>query len=308
MGKAKSNQEWWHEKVDQLAEQAKQFTTVDPDVIYEKDGLWPVIKLVWMKQALGIYAPIMSRARENGQWGSLHLIDLCAGSGLTRLRGADHKGKTLTVTGSALIAAHDSRFDFYHFVEPGKKQAKALEQRLALKLPPGKFKVYPTTCKEALPLILKDLKENWKNPHSMAFIDPEGVTETPLPELEPLLRFGRGDILFNYQYTGVKRAGQANADAFFGDPNWPANGSWEDVRNFFLKRLAHYGRPKSTVINVAAGEGHGPYAYDMVYCAAETKAGNPWLQNLESDIERRMQGMTGAFLEDVIFGGQTRLF
>jgi three-Cys-motif partner protein len=308
MGKAKTNQDWWHEKVEQLVDQAKPFVGIEPEVVYEKDGLWPVLKLVFMKYALGFYAPIMDTMRQGGQWGSIHLIDLCAGSGLTRLRGADHKSKSITVTGSALIAAHEDRFDHFHFVEPNKKSAKALEARLAAKLPKEKFTVYNSSCRDALPLIIKDLKENWSNPHFMAFVDPEGITETPLPELEPLLRFGRGDLLFNYQYMGVRRAGVANATAFFGDPGWPATGPEDGLRTFFLERLKHYGRPKSTVINVAAGEGHGRYAYDMVYSAAETKAGNPWLQSLQKEVDKRMQGMTGAMLESVIFGGQRMLF
>ncbi len=274
MGKAKTNQEWWHEKA---------FASE-----YQNQPL--------------------AKNRDDGMWDRLHFIDLCAGSGLTRLNAVHYAGKSITVTGSALIGAHETRFDHYHVVEPNKAGAKALHARLSAKLKVGTFTVYNEASETAIPKIVAAMEAASKNPHFMAFVDPEGLTEVTLPSLVPLFDFGRGDFLFNYQYMGVRRVPEATATAFFGAGDWPRTGPEEELQEFFLARLKAYGRPASMRLNVAAGKGSGRYAYDMVYCAAETKGGNPWLKSLQVEVEKRMAGLDGASLEHFILGGQKMLF
>lgn len=308
MAKAKTNQEWWHEKAQQLQDQAMPFLEIEPTVIYDKPGFWPVLKLVFMKYALGFYAPIMASNRAAGMWDTLHFIDLCAGSGLTRLNAVHHKPKSITVTGTALIGAHESKFDHYHVVEPNQAAAKALEQRLAVKLAPGTFSVYAEASAAAIPKIIERMQNASRNPHFMAFVDPEGLTEVTLPSLQPLFKLGRGDVLFNYQFQAIRRVPEPIATAFFGADDWPRKGPESELQDYFLERLRAYGRPASTRLTVAAGKGSGRYAYDMVYCAAETRDGNPWLRSLEAEVQKRMSGMDGANLERFILGGQQMLF
>jgi len=308
VAKAKTNQEWWHEKALQLQEQTKPFVGIDPDVIYEKPGFWPALKLVFMKYSLGFYTPIMSANRAAGIWDSLHFIDLCAGSGLTRLKAVHYPSKTVTVTGSALIGAHESRFDHYHLVEPHAASARALTARLASKLPAGSFTVYDEPSAAAIPKITANLQAVSRNPHFMAFVDPEGLTEVTLPSLHPLFDLGRGDFLFNYQYQAVRRVPQALATSFFGADEWPRIGPERGLQDYFLSRLRAFGRPASMRLSVAAGKGSGRYAYDMVYCAAQTRDGNPWLKSLETEVAKRMSGLDGAKLENFILGGQQMLF
>ncbi|HLF07672.1 MAG TPA: three-Cys-motif partner protein TcmP [Thermoplasmata archaeon] len=307
MGKAQKNEQWWHEKVVQLQKQAEPFAEIEPATIYTK-GFWAAIKLTFMKYALGFYAPIMAKNRADGLWDSLHFIDFCAGSGLTRLESGRYPGNTLTVTGSALIGAHESRFDHYHFAEPNKASANALRSRLAARVPAEKFTVYDEASGSAIPKIVAAIKAASKRPHFMGFVDPEGLTEVTLPSLVPLFEFGRGDFLFNYQYMGVRRIPEPAASAFFGSNDWPRTGPEVELQEYFLSRLKAFGRPASLRLNIAAGKGSGRYAYDLVYCAAETKAKNPWLTNLQVEIEKRMAGLDGALLEDFILGGQRTLF
>lgn len=304
MGKAKTNREWWHEKVGILQAQAVPFSGIHPSVIYDKNGFWPALKLAFMRHAMGVYAPIMAKKREEGAWGSLHFVDLCAGSGLTRLNAAFHPGKSIVVTGSALVGANDDRFDHYHFVELHKTSALALEARLAAKLPPEKFTVYHEAAETAVPKIVAAIGQ-WKNPHFLAFVDPEGLTEVTLPALKPLFDSGRGDFMFNYQYLAVKRVLPRQATAFFGSDGWKGKDS-EALRSYLGERLKAFGRPVSSNMPVASGK--GPYAYDMVYCAAQTKEGNPWLTNLDSDIQKRVEGIDGKMLESFVLDGQGTLF
>src|SRR3989304_10310824 len=121
----KSNKMWWHEKVEQLQEQAKPFVSIHPDAIYAKEGFWPALKLTFMQFALGFYGPIMAKQRAEGRWEALHFVDLCAGSGLTQLHSKRSPGKSITVAGSALIGAHESTFDHYHLIEPDPAAARA---------------------------------------------------------------------------------------------------------------------------------------------------------------------------------------
>lgn len=308
MSKAKTNHEWWHEKAAQLQNQAAPFVGIDPQTVYEKKGFWPALKLVFMKYALGFYAPIMAKNRADGTWDSLHFIDLCAGSGLTKLNAAHYPGKSITVTGSALIGAHESRFDHYHVVEPHAASANALEARLGSKLPPDSFTVHAEPSSSAIPKIAASVRGTSRNPHFMAFVDPEGLTEVTLPSLQPLFDLGRGDFLFNYQYMAIRRIPEGLASAFFGSEDWPRSGPEQELQDYFLARLTYYGRPASMRLKVAAGKGSGRYAYDMVYCAAQTRDHNPWLKSLEAEVEKRMVGLDGARLENFILGGQQMLF
>lgn len=306
MAKPLTNEEWWHKRFRMLEAQAEPLLEIEPDEVYDKNGLWPAIKLISMKYALGFYGPVMAKQVQDGNWDSLHFIDLCAGSGLTRLN-SKQRDQKVVVTGSAIIGAMEDKFDHYHFVEPRKTSAQALEKRLATLLPEDQYTVHNMKRADAIPVIASDIKESSRSPHYLAFVDPEGFTEITLPDLQPFFDLGRGDFMFNYQHLGAKRAPE-HATAFFGSDEWPKDGSPDDITQFFFERLKHYGRPAITSIDVIAGKGSGPYAYKMVYAAPKTASMNPWLQNLKKELDRRLHGMDGANLDRMILGGQRTLF
>lgn len=296
--------EWWKKRVRLLEQIAEPVTGIHPDVLYDKAGFWPLIKLVVMEYLLGPYLDILKPRRARGQWDALHFVDLCSGSGLTRVTPKEKTptARPLTVAGSALIGAANPGFDHYHFVEPDARSASALEARLDAVLGPGRFTVHPLKAEEAIPRIVEAMQTGSTNPHSLSFVDPEGLTEVTLADMSPLLSMGRGDVLFNFQYTTVKRAVDA-ADRFFGTPDWPKEGTDEAICDFFHGRLAALGRPECAPVQVVAGKGR--YAYEVVYCAARTRSGNRWLRNLEKEIHRRVDGMHGRSLEAILFGQQT---
>lgn len=301
-----TNREWWIKRIDILRERADEVKQIEPEIVYDKSGFWPAIKLVFLQYALGFYAPIMRKQRDGGNWKRLHFIDLCGGSGLTRLHAKQRPG-SITVAGTALVGAYEQVFDHHHFVEPLPNEARALEKRLAAVLREGCYTVHQLPRDDAVQEIAATIAAEPGNAHFMAFVDPEGFKEITLPQLQPLFDLGRGDFLFNYQYMGVRRAPDA-ATAFFGSDAWQACDSEEQLRQFFLHCLHERGRPKSLTVKVAAGKGSGRYAYDMVYAVSKTQGDNPWLRNLRNEIEGRCEGVDGTILEDWILGGQQTLF
>lgn len=304
MGKPTANDEWWRKRYARLREKASRVEDVEPDTAYPKNGMWPAIKLVWMDYALGIYAPIMRRQREQRNFDTLHFIDLCAGSGLTTVETATRAPEL--IAGSALIGACDPSFDAYHFVEPHKKAAAVLEKRVSKVLPTGRFRVYCEPRADAVVKIVDRISSESARPHYLAFVDPEGFTEITLPQLKPLFSMSRGDFIFNFQHTGAKRAPPAAA-AFLGRPELEhrlGSMSPDDIIAVFLDQLRSYGRPEVAWIPVETGT--NAYAYGVVYAAVQTRRQNEWLQNFRSDVHRRMQGIDGANLANIL-GGQRRL-
>lgn len=305
----KENPTWWKDRVGLLKMTAERVSHIEPSVVYEKDGAWPLIKLVLIDNAFGVYFPNIRKHVGPGQWWpQVHFIDLNAGNGLTRVMGK-LSGAHL-VAGTSILGAHRDRvfrerfgqaFDFYHFVEPHKPWAKVLEARLRAILPEDRFRVYDMPGAAAVAEIAKQMKATvgGKPPHFMALVDPEGLKEISLPALDPLFSLGRGDFIFNFQYQGVKRAPEW-ASTFFGDDAWPKDGDEDAIRAFFWSKLAKYGRPRTESFTVAAGEGSGRYAYEIAYSAAQTNSNNTWLTNLKADLDGRMAGIDGTMLDRLL--------
>lgn len=279
------------------------------------------MKLVVMQYALGgFYLPILRTQVARGNWDSLHYVDLCAGSGLTRLRPSMRDGeqvvkgaKTTLVAGTALIAADEERrataagkraFDSYHLVEPHKKSLAALQARLGKVLPQEKLHFYNERAGDAVADVAERIKGLSRNPHFLVVVDPNGLTEVTLPELEALLKLGRGDVLFNYQYMGLNRAKDA-ANEFFGTKDWPVDGSDDELKDYFHRRMAKLNRPATSYVDIKAGNGR--YAYEVAYSAALTRSGSEWMDGFNESIDKRVQGLNGQDLERVLFG-QTTLF
>lgn len=297
---ALSNDDWWRRRVAILERIAAPLSAISPDAVYDKAGAWPAIKLVWVQYGLGIYAPIITNRKKAGQFTSLHFIDACAGSGLTRLQLG--KSKQITVAGTAAIGASNAAFDSYHFIEPNKKAAAVLDERLERLLPRDRFKTYSSDRAGAIGTVVTEIRESSRKPHFFAVVDPEGFTEITLPQLQPLFALSRGDFVFNFQHVGVKRAPPAAA-AFLGDDSL-ASGlrtmADDDVVDLFAHRVAESGRPVSKWIPVERGE--GPYAYGILYAAVETHGGNAWLNNYSAEVDRRMVGIDGRVLENILLG------
>lgn len=157
-----ANPDWWKKRIGFLKAIAEKVGDVDPQVVYEKPGLWPLMKLVTLDFALGFYLPIMNRQRQQGNWDELHYVDLMAGNGLTRVRG-EQSGAHL-VAGTAMVGANchlkseGKAFDHYHFVEPHKPWAATLERRLSKILPKRRLR----STRRRPPKRLRRLSQTWE--------------------------------------------------------------------------------------------------------------------------------------------------
>ncbi|MBI4393697.1 MAG: hypothetical protein HY556_07885 [Euryarchaeota archaeon] len=300
---------WWRKRVGILSELGGKISDIEPDFCYEKQGYWPAVKLVIMQYLVGPYVKIMANQREAGRWDSLHYVDLCAGSGLTRVspkklgtRKTGPRAKSITLAGSALIGANEPGFDLYHFVEPGLRKSNVLDQRLKKLLPPERIRTYRKPAEAAIPGIIEAMKARSTKPHFLAVADPEGLGEVTLTDLGALTNVGRGDFIFNFQFQGVNRA-KESATRFFGTPAWPQGGNDEAVKGFFETRLADIGRPATVAFDVKSGKSR--YAYEIVYSAAQTKGGNEWLWKIATDLRKRVDWISGRTLESILFGQDT---
>lgn len=311
--------EWWKQRVGILERIAADIGKCGHEVVYEKDGFWPAMKLVVMQYAFGFYLPIMRKGVERGHWDSLHYVDLCAGSGLTLCKPSVREGVQVVkaarpklLAGTALIAADVERqraegkraFDSYHFVEPHPESLAALKDRVGRLVPSTKVSFYPDRPGDAVAKVAEAIRAKSGNPHFLVVVDPNGLTEVSLPELEILLKLGRGDVLFNYQYMGLNRH-KPSATKFFGTEQWPVDGTDAQLKQYFHKRMAAYRRGATSYVDIKAGKGR--YGYEVAYSTAVTSAESPWLQNFDKEITRRVEGLNGQDLENVLFG-QTTLF
>lgn len=302
MARKKGLREWWDEKFDALQDLGRPVKEIQPEVLYTKEGMWPVIKLVMMRYALDMYTNIMrKRAGPGAPWDSLHFIDLCAGSGLDKIQGREEDGQAV-IAGTALLGPEQGDFTHYHYAEPMDGPADALEARLTSTMPPDDFTLHREEHGAAIPEIVEDIEDKWDEPHFIALIDPEGLTEVTLPDLAPLTNLGRGDFLFNFQYQGPQRAKDAAVD-FFGWDEWPGDLTDEQVRTKFLEELEGLGRPMSKSYKVEAADDIR-YAYDVVWCAARTTGENPWLDGFDESVRPRVEEVNGTDLEKWFFGGQ----
>lgn len=314
--------EWWKHRVGVLERIAKDVGTCGHEVWYEKDGFWPATKLVIMQYGFPIYLRVMrGHVGKPGFWDSLHYVDLCAGSGLTLCRPSVRNGQQVVssakpkmLAGTALIAADEERrfasegkraFDSYHFVERHGPSLNALRDRVRKLVPEEKSSFYqPKRSGDAVSSIAEKLRKYSKDPHFLVVVDPDGLTEVTLPELEALFKLGRGDVMFNFQYMGLKRAPDAATD-FFGRPDWPRTGTEDELREYFHKRMAGYNRGITVYFDVKAGGSR--YGYEVAYSAARTKDDTPWLTNMDRDLSKRVSGLDGQDIERILFG-QTTLF
>lgn len=307
-GRNLANDEWWKLKAGNLRKIGAAVADIQPDEVYRKPDLWPIIKLVWLQYSLGFYVTLLEKQRQQGNVDGIHFIDTCAGSGLNQFSHPTKKDTTLTVAGTALIGAQDCRFAWYHFVEPKEKYRVALEARLERFIPEKNYTVYGDHAKDAIPKIVSSIEKKSKRPNFMAFVDPEGFKEVTIDHLSPLMKSSRGDLFFNFQNQMGARGGAVTQAVrnFLGDQDWNADMTEEQLTAHFQRIMAAHERPRSGVVTVAAG-GAIRYAYDVVWCASQTIGGDAWMNSFRDEVKRRMPGVTGDFLNKVLFGGQKLL-
>jgi three-Cys-motif partner protein len=163
-------------------------------------------------------------------------LDVMAGPGRCKI---EETGEEFP--GSPLVALeHD--FAEYIFIEDDPELVAALKQRVANHRKVSKIKIIP---------------ENWINVAEagrlkfdastlvVAFVDPTGISQTPLSAMKALASCPRIDLLVTIQYRlGIvwnapqyrkSKSDQTALDNFTGDQSWRA---WEDKESGEFGRLA----------------------------------------------------------------------
>ena len=193
-----------------------------------KSGEWAKRKHHYLNNYCGITTVSMRKKFR------LVYLDVMAGSGRCKVEETNEE-----FPGSPLVAL-DHDFAEYIFIEEEAESVNALKQRLANHPKANKIKI---------------ISENWINVVEsgrlkfndstlvVAFVDPTGISQTPLSAMKKLAQSSRIDLLLTIQYRlGIvwnapqyrkSKSGETALDNFLGDQSWHA---WEN------KEAGEFGR------------------------------------------------------------------
>jgi three-Cys-motif partner protein len=186
-------------------------------------GEWAKRKHHYLKNYCGITTASMRK-----KFNKLVYLDVMAGPGRCKIEKTNEE-----FPGSPLVAL-DYDFSEYIFIEDDVESVNALKQRVA---------DHPKASK------IKIISENWikvvesgrlKFDNStlvVAFVDPTGISQTPLAAMKALAKSPRIDLLVTIQYRlGIvwnapqyrkSKSGQTALDNFLGDQSWREWGNKE---------------------------------------------------------------------------------
>ena len=206
---------------------------VDDGLHMSEWGFWARDKLDILARYIKSSAKAMASPKMH--WRRRYYIDLLAGPGKSYVR----QQPSNIFLGSPLIALTDETgFTDYIFVEENAKSVEALTTRCtaAKNLPGVNVRILLGDCNVLIDDIVDEInsvdqppfsKTDW-NSLGLAFLDPEGL-ELNWETVLKLASLKRVDLLINFSTGGLKRtalpalktkAGEAQADKFFGDLDW----------------------------------------------------------------------------------------
>lgn len=276
-----SDRDWVLKNYQGLQDTLHLVEDVHPEVV-ESVGPWSVLKELAIKNSLGMYLPIIA----SQPWARVKtFIDTNASCGINHVRDTAFK-----LPGSSILgAATKTKFDRYFYIEPDARKREALAARLASLLDMEKVTILEAPADEAIPSIMAQLPS--RDAHFFAIVDPYSLSAISWKGLSALMAHP-GDLLINLQTTLVKRHHRP-AEAFYGTPDVRTlierDAPEAELRDFFLGRVKAL-RPATEFITVKAGASR--YYYDLVYAAASTNTGSPWL-NAVRGVKRRVEHLDG---------------
>jgi three-Cys-motif partner protein len=279
----KTEREWLDGHFKALTETAGRVAQIHPEVV-EDAPPWSLLKHATIRDTLGMYLTIM----KNQSWLKYKVfIDTNSSCGISRLR--DRKQ---LLAGSALLGATtQTPFDHYHFCEPDDVKRAALEARLSAVLLKPKFTVYAENADDAIPKIMRTIPP--RDAHFFAVVDPYNLGSVSWKGLSALMGRTRGDVLFNFQTTQVKRVTAEGAETFWGNKDVhelrARNAPEPEILDAFVTRLQTL-RPVTEVFRVRDGQTR--YYYDFIYAVAATSGQNPWMKHA-ARLRERLDGLTG---------------
>jgi three-Cys-motif partner protein len=163
-------------------------------------------------------------------------LDVMAGPGRCKIEESDEE-----FPGSPFVAL-DHDFSEYIFIEDDPESADALAQRVSKHSKASKIKIIPKNWIE--------VAESGKLKFDVAtlvvaFVDPTGISQTPLAAMKLLAKSPRIDLLVTIQYRlGIvwnvpqyfkSKSGRTALDNFLGDQSWH---EWENKEAGEFGRLA----------------------------------------------------------------------
>lgn len=143
----------------------------------------------------------------------------------------------------------------------------------------------------------------------LAFVDPEKYTDINWKTLETLMKFGKGDIIFNFPSMSVKRnlpnrESYPSLSTFIGDTSWIRKNplTLDTFLEHFTDKMKRY---RKYVYNIGVNSTGRNRLFDLIF------ATNSWgMNNSLQDLSRRLDNIetqTIEGLQEVALGKQKQL-
>lgn len=307
--------EWIEGKLRSLMEHADDLKDIGDSIDDPKFGPWTALKLEILVASVEVYTTIMHSYEYD-----YYFVDAMAGSGVV-----DVDDSPEVLVGSPIIAGTVARepFEKLYFIEADRSRADTLRKRLdyaadnidAFTQTKDSCMVIHGDANEELPELSDQIEQDHPRSltgtngmggqHHLAFIDNERgeVGFEALRQLESI----DGDLLINYQGTGLNRASGHisefdrswdNFDAFF-DGNRKAREMTSDERlNLYLGLLKDINRGDYRDVFVKASDNY-PYGYRMIYATENRDQGGDFLEFMETYSEK-IEDFTGDDIQKVL--------
>lgn len=322
------DRDWIQEKLTSLTKHSDGLKDVGSTSDDPEFGAWTALKLVVFTAAVDVYSTIM--AANNFDF---YYIDAMSGSGLVHLTDRND-----TLIGSPFIAgtvAHEP-FSKMYFIEDDPERADSLRKRLdyavdeidAFQQSREDCVVIDGDANDVLPEIPDQIKrlrggtftgtDGKGGAHHLAFIDNERF-EVKFPALRQLENKMYGDLLINYQETGLNRARGRLLEgldedwseylAFFdGDERARIFDAPDERFELYLEKIDSLKRPVHESVAIRGSTDY-PFVYRMVYATRRTSGGSEFIEFMrgQKDTIGKLTGDDIEIVLDTMRGDATHL-
>lgn len=260
------------------------------------------LKLIAVRYYADIFLKVVKKQMENNMCGGAVYVDLFAGSGLVKIKGAV-SGDFLP--GSALCATTLKRqFDYTVCVEKDPDRCASLKSHLGKVIEPDNFDIINGDCNSTIQHVVDLIGRKVDNPIIFAFVDPEGI-EIKHPTLKALNdRFPRCDFIVNVNTRGLKRAigKYASGDNVIKVPIQEYMGNSIDSIMSEMEsggtpekqyaKLLRYAFEKSNGETIKIRENGERIAYHLLGYTRETKGGSVYMRGYK-ELKPRLESLDG---------------
>jgi len=289
--------DWFLKHSKLLRDLVKPISMINPDCSNEYRA-HTALKLFCVGYWSQVFSPIMKKIGIPTVY-----IDLCSGSGLTKVTGSDK-----FLPGSPFVAdAYGNIFDYVICVDNDPQYANVLTKRLSAVRKPDSFKVFCCDNQDAIGEIIEIVKS--KRAMFFCFYDPHGFDGFSWNVLEKLASSLNGDLLLTWFEHGLWRNYPHNEiilNRVFGDDSWKGAKSSEELTTKFCVRLSSI----RALIKPIEIVDESKTVYHQILCVKETPAGSPFLRawdDLRGYLESEGARATEMWL-DIAYEKQTQLF